>query len=136
MVVRVRDVQRLGEVKVPAGSAAVDREGRFWSSDVAGHVARFNRFGKQLVALKGSPKAADINAQLPFNALVPAIVRSDGKVQVWVLYTLTRKLVTTAPAGKGERKVRAIPATVGRPLALIPTPAGPLVIGDQGAWKP
>lgn len=75
MVIRTADVQRISELKIPAGSVCVDREGRLWAADVAGHVTCHDVKGKKLFDAADGIKAAALEAKLGSGEAPPVLVR-------------------------------------------------------------
>ncbi|MCY3017890.1 MAG: hypothetical protein NTW87_02505, partial [Planctomycetota bacterium] len=136
MLVRVSDGRRVGEIKAPTGSVAVDEQGRIWASDVAGHVSCHELKGRKLFDVAGTPAAAVPDAKLPAGSPLPAVVRPDGKGTTWVLYTLQRKLAAVDASGKPQGEPKAAPETAGGLLRLAVTGAGPWVLGEKGGWRP
>jgi hypothetical protein len=130
VVLRVADVRRLGELKVPGGSLAIDAEGRVWAADVAGHVTRHTSRGGKLLDFDGSPAPAVPDAALSEGAAVPAVLRADGEGGVWILQVHSRKL---ARVGGDDVLVPGEPGAV---LGFVATPEGPVVVGEKGVWRP
>jgi hypothetical protein len=99
MLVSVDAVRRVGEIKVPGGTVAVDGDGRLWNADVAGHIACFDLRGKKLFDVKESPTAAVPDAVLPVNSPAPVIVRAGNRDTMSALFTLTRKIASYDKSG-------------------------------------
>jgi hypothetical protein len=136
MLVRVSDARRVGEIKVPTGSVAVDEQGRVWVGDVAGHVSCHELKGRKLFDAAGTPAPAVPDAKLPIGSPLPAVVRADGKGAACVLLTLQRKLLTVDASGKPQGDAKVVPETAGGLLRLALTSAGPWALGDKTGWKP
>ena len=136
MVVRVADVKRATELKVPAGSLDLDEQGRLWVADVAGHVACYTFKGQKLFDVASSPAAAALDSQLPQGSSLPAVVRSDSKGTVWVLYTLQKKLAGIKADGSLVKDPAVVSPDAGSLWELIVTGAGPMVVGDKALWHP
>ena len=136
MMVRVADAARIGEIKAPAGSLAIDASGRVWIADVAGHVACYDLRGRKQFDVAGSAAPAVPDAKLPASSPLPAVVRADGKGTVWVLLTLGRKLASFDSKGAAQGDGRPVPETAGALFRLAATRAGPLAVGDEACWRP
>ncbi|HET6247473.1 MAG TPA: hypothetical protein VFE47_07250 [Tepidisphaeraceae bacterium] len=135
LVIGTQSGARLSELKVSGGSIAVDSTGRVWTADVAGHIACFDAGGHKLFDIKNSPAAAVLDAVLPANSPLPAIVRRAPDGGVFVLSTLKRSLerfTSDAPAAQEQ----PVPDSAG-PLHRFTTDNhGAIVVGENGVWKP
>jgi len=134
MVIGVDDVKRLGAIKVPAGSLAIDDSGRVWAADVAGHVTCCTVSGRKLFDVTTSPAQAVPDAVLPSASPLPTVLRPAGGNGVWALSVLQRRL--TRVAGEGESgPAQPIPAETGALTTLISGAdnAG-WVLGEKSLW--
>ncbi len=100
MLVRARDAQRIGEIKVPAGSVAIDSAGRLWTADVAGHIACYEMRGRKLFDVKGTSDPAVPDAVLPPGSPLPVILRGSGGIQAVFTLRKTRCLLTADGLGQ------------------------------------
>ena len=103
------DAAKLGEIKAPAGSVAVDASGRLWTADVAGHVACYTSRGVKQFDAAGSPSAAAAGTQLPADVPLPAMLRADAQDAVWALFTAGRKLVLWTAAARHKASPSRLP---------------------------
>jgi len=131
LVVNVESVKRVGEIKLPGGSVTVDKTGKLWVADVAGHVACFDVRGNRVVDVKDSPAPAVLDAVLPAGSPVPVVVRA-GPADVVALFTLARKIVSFDSAGAMRGEAKSVPTTTGNLYRLTDG----VVIGDTGLWTP
>jgi hypothetical protein len=133
MVIGLSDVKRLAEIKMPGSSIALDKAGRLWSADVAGHVACFDAHGHKLFDVAGTPAPAVIEAALPANSPPPVVLcpAPDG---VYALSTLKRTIAIIA--GPGVPVSQNIPADVGSLWRIIADQDGGIVLGEKSIWKP
>ena len=136
MLVRAADVQRIGELKVPAGTISIDEAGRIWTADVAGHITCSDLKGKKLLEVATSPAPAIPDSRLPATSPAPVVLRADGKGHIWALYTLGRKLVDLDATGAPHGDATPVPDTAGNLYRATLTPAGILSVGDKLVWKP
>ncbi|MCX7933640.1 MAG: hypothetical protein N3A66_00090 [Planctomycetota bacterium] len=134
-VINIAEARKIAEIKIPTGSAAVDKEGRIWAADVAGHVACYGLKGGKLFDVPGSPAPAVPDAKLPASSPLPAIVRADAGGSIWILYTLKRRLMRLRSDGSAEGEPIAIPATAGNLYRLALTASGAWVVGDNGLTR-
>ncbi len=129
---------RAGEIKLPAGSVAPDGSGGLWAADVAGHLTRHTARGKRLSSLEGAPPPAVADAVLPETSPLPTRLRAGADGTLWLLRPLQRELwqvrLTGDTAAIDSR--RAIPESIGRPVALLTGADGVRVVGDLGVWTP
>jgi hypothetical protein len=134
MLVRVANTQRMTELKMPGGSVAVDKSGRLWAADVAGHVACFDASGHRLFDVKNSPAPAVHDAVLPAGSPLPVMLRAAPAGGVWSLSTLKHSFTTItaeeAPA------LQEAPASAGALLRLIANGEAPAILGESALWQP
>jgi hypothetical protein len=136
LLLNAAETRRVGEIKIPAGSVAVDGQGRVWAADVAGHVACYTHTGQKLADVTSSPPPAVKDARLPAGSPVPAVVRAAGPEGVAVLYTLQRKLATLDAKGAAVGDAKPVPETAGALVRLLSSPAVPWVLGEQSIVRP
>ncbi len=132
MVIHARDIQRIAELKIPAGSLCVDLTGNIWTADIAGHIACFDVKGRKQFDVASSPPPAVLDARLPNGTPLPALLRSDAST-VLALSTLRRTLTRLTPNGALESE--EIPPTLGPLWTLVRSSNGVLVLGEK-ATKP
>jgi len=151
LVVDVAQVRRAGEIKVPAGSLAVDVQGRLWTADVAGHVACWTHKGQKLLDVASSPPEAVKDARLPSGSPLPAVVRAVGAAgtdKVGVLFTLQHKFVWLDAGFRGHDpdfqtagnrvmspESQTIPETAGAPVRLKASTSGVLAVCEKELWE-
>ncbi len=133
LAVRASDAQRMAELKMPAGSVAVDDAGRIWSADVAGHIACFDARGRKLFDVTGSAAPAVPEATLAAGQSLPVIVRRGPGGSVWALATLRRSL-QSVKADQTLSAAQAIPAEVGTIHAFTGPVDQPVVVGENSLW--
>ena len=136
LVVDVGQVRRAGEIKVPAGSLAVDGQGRLWSADVAGHVACYSHKGQKLLDVAASPPQAVKDARLPLGSPLPAVLRMAAADSVALLFTLQRKLTRLDEKGAPQGEAQALPDSAGAPVRLAASAAGVWAVCEKELWKP
>ena len=134
LVVGVADGKRVNEIKVPAGSVAVDSTGRIWTADVAGHVACADVRGHKLFDVKNSPPAAVLEAVLPASSPLPAVVRPAAGGGVWVLSTLKRSVAVVSADGVSVGQ--EVPGSAGALYRMSAEQNGVVVVGEKTLWKP
>lgn len=133
LVVSVAEARRVGELKISAGSLAVDGQGRLWTADVAGHVACYSHKGQKLFDVASSPPPAVKDARLPQGSPLPAVVRA-AKGGLAVLFTLQRKLTFLDEKGAPPGDARPVPETAGAPVRLIESGPGPWALCEKELW--
>lgn len=134
LVAGIGDCKRLSEIKVPAGSVAVDSAGRIWTADVAGHVACSDAHGHKLFDVKNSPPPAVLDAVLPTSSPLPAVVRPAAAGGVWVLSTLKRSLASAT--ADEDSSPREVPASAGELYRMTSDRDGVVIVGEKVLWKP
>jgi hypothetical protein len=130
MVLRTSDIQRIAELKIPAGSVCVDSAGRVWTADIAGHIACFDVKGRKQFDIATSPPPAVLDARLPNGSPLPAILRADTR-GIRALSTLRRTLARLTPDGIAASE--EIPAAAGALWKLAGFRDGVRVLGENEA---
>lgn len=125
---------RLGEVKTPAGSVAVEPStGGLWASDVAGHISCHAVRGRGLAQLNDGTAAAVADAVLPEASPVPARLRTaaDGGV---VAVRPMRRAVERLRFADGAASAGAIAFedALGTPVTVLPAHDGLVLVGTRG----
>jgi len=127
---------RLGELKVPSGSVAIDGTGGVWASDVAGHVSRHTAGGRRLADIAETPAKAVKDAVLPELAPLPMILRTAADGSLWALRPMQRELLhLTDKAGLYSVEKTAIPANFGKIVTLMMDGDEPVVVGQKEIRK-
>ncbi len=124
---------RLGEIKTPAGSVAVDpSNGGLWASDVAGHISCHAVRGRGLAQLNDGTSAAVADAVLPATSPIPARLRTTADGAVVAIRPL-RKAVEALHFVDGAANAEpiAFDETLGAPITAIPTVDGLVLIGTS-----
>ncbi len=132
MVVKISDVQRIAELKLPAGSIAVDGKGRLFSADVAGHIACFDTHGTKQFDVAGSAAIAVPEATLAAGNPLPVILRPGPGGSIWALGTLHRSL--SQLSGEQLSPASTIPESPGALWTISGPPDQPQVVGAAALW--
>lgn len=126
---------RLGEVKTPSGSVAVDAAtGGLWAADVAGHISIHAARGKGLAQLNDGTQPAVAEAVLPEASLVPARLRALAGGSVAVARPMRRAVeILRFEGGAAAAEPVATPEDVGTPITVVPAADGMAVIGESAS---
>ncbi len=134
MVIAVDGAKRVGELKLPGGSVAIDGAGRVWVGDVAGHVACYTVSGKKLLDVKDTPPPAVPDAVLPASSPLPAVLRAGANGEVMALLVLKRSLLRVN--AEGQAVAQEVGAEAGALWKLADSAGQPVVLGDKDVWRP
>jgi hypothetical protein len=132
LVVAAESGKRVSELKVPAGSVAIDSAGRIWTADVAGHASCFEATGRKLFDVKNSPPPAVLDAVLPQSSPLPSVLRPSPAGGVYILSTLKRKLATATSDQAAEG--HDVPASIGGMYRFTSDGKRATIVGTGGMW--
>ncbi len=131
LIARRDDARRVAELKVPAGSLAIDGEGRLWTADIAGHVRVSTLRGRRIADAAATPAQAVPDATLANDGPLPGVIRMGADGRPRLLQPLARRLLVLA-ADATVAATHVLPDHVGPAPSLI----GDVIVGGDPPWSP